>query len=213
MIITIDGPSGTGKTTVAKNLADHLGFDYFDTGAMYRAVAYCLDQKGIDPNNESQLLAFLDTFDVQMQQMGSERRYFVAGEDVTQAIRSQQVSLRSSQLSQIAAIRAVLVKLQRGFAKDRNVVFEGRDMGTVVFPKAEYKIFLTARPEVRAERRCLQNPEQGDYPSVLKSIQQRDEADQTRKISPLRQAEDAHLIDTSDMTLEEVLKTILRMMA
>lgn len=210
MIVTIDGPSGTGKTTVARHVASALGFDYFDTGAMYRSVAYGLKIREISPEDEPALCGFLETFGMEVKEIGEMRHYFVDGEDVTHAIRTPEISSQASSVAKLPAVRATLVKLQRAYAEGRNVVFEGRDMGTVVFPKANYKIFLTARPEVRAKRRHLEFPDAQSVEEVRTLMEQRDQEDQTRALSPLKQAEDAHLIDTSDLSIEEVVKTILR---
>lgn len=212
MKITIDGPAGTGKTTVAKKVAEKLGFSYFDTGAMYRAVTYKILQEKISLSDKKQLLPFLENFQFQIKTEKQQKRYFVEKEDVTEVIRSATVTKNVSKVSALPEVREAIVKMQREFAKTGNAVFEGRDMGTVVFPKAELKIFLTARPAVRAERRYLEIKHKiGSYTQeeIMKDILERDHYDTHREISPLKQAEDAHLIDTSDLSIDEVVEKIV----
>ena len=217
MIIAIDGPSGTGKSTVAKGVAHKLGFVFFDTGAMYRSLAWKIMHEGIQPTDEARICQLLDRFqfDVQTDRVG-DKRYLVNGVDVTHKIRSPEISTLSSQISIYPSVRHAMVKIQRHFGRQANAVFEGRDMGTVVFPDAELKIFLTARPEVRAERRyrelLLKFPDLADSVTqgqILKEIEERDRKDSTRAISPLRQAKDAILIDTSDLNADQVIERIL----
>jgi len=212
MIITIDGPAGTGKTTIACQIAEKLGYHYFDTGAMYRAVTYLIIQKKIDLKNLASLDSFLQQFQFDIRIEKGERRYFVDGEDVTEVIRTPKVTRNVSKVSAYGAIRQALVPIQQAFSKGKNSVFEGRDMGTIVFPKASLKIFLTARPAVRAERRYLEMKDKDVSTSeneVMHALLERDHFDSTRDISPLKQAEDAHLIDTSDLTIEQVIDRIL----
>ncbi len=156
MIITIDGPAGTGKTTVARLLSQKLKYHYFDTGAMYRALTYRLGKEGLDLRNDQVLNLFLQRFRFDIYDSGGGKKYFVDGEDVTDSIRSADVTQRVSEVSAHPAVRHALVAIQREFGEGKNAVFEGRDMGTVVFPKADFKFFLTARPAVRAERRYLE---------------------------------------------------------
>jgi len=212
MIITIDGPAGTGKTTIARLLAEKLKFNYFDTGAMYRALTYQLLQKNIDLNNQEELSVFLEGFHFDIRENKKAKQYFVGGDDVTDFIRLPQVNQKVSEVSAHPAVRGLLVGIQRQFGKEKNAVFEGRDMGTVVFPKAEIKIFLTARPAVRAERRYLEFKEKkmpATQEEVYQELSNRDHFDSTREISPLKQADDAHVIDTSDMTIEQVINLIV----
>lgn len=210
MIITIDGPSGTGKTTIAKAVAKRLGYDYFDSGAMYRAVTHGLLKEHISLDDEEALRLFLKSFSLDMREEKGERHYFLHAEDVTQVIRSPQITAHVSEVAAQPAVRVALVRLQREFAQSHNAVFEGRDMGTVVFPQAGAKFFLTARPDVRAHRRHSELAHDLSREEVLAALHRRDHADSTRQHSPLRQADDAHLIDTSDLTIEEVVEAVLR---
>ncbi|NGX42781.1 MAG: Cytidylate kinase, partial [Chlamydiae bacterium] len=217
MIITIDGPVGTGKSTIADLLAEKLGFVHFDTGAMYRCVTYGIIKHNIDPSDDEQLGQYLKTFDFDIQVSDGKKRYFFEGEDITETIRSEEVTALVSEVSAIRSVRDVLVKFQRKLGSDADAVFEGRDMGTVVFPQAELKIFLTADPKVRASRRHKELREK--FPEetlditvddVLENLNRRDSIDSTREISPLKQADDAHIVDSSNLTTEEVLDRILQ---
>ena len=208
-MITIDGPAGTGKTTVAKGVSEKLGLAYFDTGAMYRAVAHLLLTQDIPLSDEERIKALLATFDFRME----KGRYFVGTEDVTEPIRSQAVNQIVSQVAALSFVREALWAIQRHFAKKHGGVFEGRDIGSVVFPKAKYKIYLTARPEVRAERRLaemrLKNPSLSLTPEeMLSQLQKRDELDSTRELAPLICPPDAYVIDTSSLTIDEVIDRI-----
>ncbi len=216
MIITIDGPTGTGKSTIAKRLAREIGYIYFDTGAMYRCITYALLKSAIDIEDPKALQSFLKDFKYEYKILRGERSYFVDGEDVTLKIRGFEITSHVSRISAIAAIRDKLIALQRSLAKGVNSVFEGRDMGSTVFPNAEIKIFLTGKKEVRALRRLQEYqqkfPVEGanlTLEGVLKEMQTRDELDSTRKNSPLKQASDAFVIDTSDLTPEDVILKIL----
>lgn len=216
MIITIDGFIATGKSTIAKQLAKELGFVHFDTGAMYRGLTYAILKKHIDPDDTEAIIAFLPSFEFKINLRHEERRYYVNGDDVTEALRGEEVTDLVSQISAIPEVRKQLVAMQRELSKGINAVYEGRDMGTEVFPDAQLKIFLTGSTEVRAKRRFNEIKEK--YPNAYKelslektieSISQRDEYDTKREISPLRQAKDACVIDTTDFTLEEVIIKIL----
>lgn len=207
MIIVIDGPAGTGKTTIARRLAQKLGFDYFDTGALYRALTHQILRKKIAITDMQQVHTLLQRFHFDMK----NGRYFAMGEDVTEQIRSAEVTAHVSAVAALPSVREMLIDVQREFAKNRDVLFEGRDLGTVVFPDASVKIFLTARPSVRAERRYLELKEKGDNideKEVFLQLTKRDHFDSTREIAPLKQASDAHLIDTSDLSIEGVMEKI-----
>jgi len=216
MIITIDGPVATGKSTVAKRLAESLGFIFFDTGAMYRALTYNILKHHIDIHDSKQLADCLEHFQFRIKMVKGTRHYFVESEDITDAIRSAEVTAYVSEVSSLAPVREKLVALQRDHAVGVNAVFDGRDMGTTVFPDADLKIFLTGRPEVRAKRRYQElvskNPDLAMTLSLeqcLEDINRRDQYDSTREISPLVQAKDAFEVDTSDISIEDVVFKIL----
>ncbi|MBS0634484.1 MAG: (d)CMP kinase [Verrucomicrobia bacterium] len=214
MIITIDGPAGTGKSTVAKNLAEDLGYTYFETGAMYRAITYAIIKYKVDYNDKTALKAFLDSHPVTIRTRFNDKYYIVGDEDVTGYIRSKEVTDLVSAISAIGDVRETLVTSQRELAKGVNAVFEGRDMGTVVFPDADVKIFLTASSEVRAKRRynelIAKNPSLTiTLDEVLQDINRRDAYDASRDISPMRPADDAIIIDTSTLSADEVENSII----
>jgi cytidylate kinase len=217
MIVTIDGPAGTGKSTVARTLAERIGYTFFDTGAMYRAVTYALLDRKIPFTDKARIEELLSHFDFRIETSGGEHHYFVDDRDVSLAIRSQLVTRHVSEVAALLVVREALVLLQRRFAEKGNAVFEGRDLGTVVFPNAEVKIFLTASPEVRAERRfrelLYKRPSEAENltkEQVMQDIMRRDLQDSTRSHSPLKPADDAKIIDTSSMTVETVIETILQ---
>ena len=211
--VAIDGPAGAGKSTLARQAARELGFLYVDTGAIYRTVALKVLRTGADPADEAQVSALLEGLDISMDYgPDGEQRMFLEGEDVSKAIREHRVSGLTSQVSAIPAVRAFLLDFQRRLAREHSVVMDGRDIGTVVLPDADVKIFLTAAPEARAKRRLLeleQRGQQADFDTILHDIIQRDEQDRNRPIAPLRQAEDAVLLDTTHLNLEESLLSLL----
>lgn len=217
MIITIDGPSGTGKSTIARELARILHFTFFDTGAMYRCMALFLQDKGIGSLDALQTSSLIEEFSFKITtDAQGAKRYFVGEKDVTFDIRSEKISSLASQIAKIPEVREALMPIQRKAAEGNDVVFEGRDMGTVVFPQADLKIFLTASAEVRAERRYQELvfkfpdcAESYSMSQILEDIQKRDYNDSTRAISPLKQASDAVLIDTSQLSIQQVLNQIL----
>ncbi len=215
MIIAIDGPSGTGKSTVAKVLAKKINFIYFDTGAMYRAVCLGMDTLGITLKDEAALLTFLKDFTFKVKMIKGEPHYFIDDKEVTHEIRSPAITSKASEIAACSDIRERLVDIQRNFAEGGvNAVFEGRDMGTIVFPKADLKLYLDAKADIRAKRRYLEMKERGyddlSEESIYNAILKRDYRDSTRKISPLKQAKDAIYIDTSNLSIQEVLDKILK---
>lgn len=216
MIITIDGPIATGKSTIAKKLAEKLGFIFFDTGAMYRCLTYGIMVNKIDVDNPEKLQAFLDTFNFEIKMYRGEKTYLIGEEDVTDKIRGEAVTTLVSKVSAKKAVRDKLVALQRELSVGVNAVFEGRDMGTVVFPNADLKVYVTGRSEVRAKRRFdelkkkfpLENATL-TLEQTLAEINRRDDYDSTREASPLRKADDAFVVDTSDISADEVVYQIL----
>lgn len=213
--IAIDGPAGAGKSTLARQAAKELGFLYVDTGAIYRTVALKTLRAGVDAADAGQVAPLLENLDIRMDYgPDGEQRMFLEGEDVSKAIREHQVSGLASKVAAIPAVRAFLLDFQRKQAREHNVVMDGRDIGTVVLPGADVKIFLTAAPEARARRRLLeleQRGQQADFETILHDIIQRDEQDQNRSIAPLRQAEDAVLLDTTELDLDGSLAALLNL--
>ncbi len=209
MIIAIDGPSGAGKSTVAKLLSKKINFEYIDTGAMYRALAYKAIKYNIDISeaNENAIKEMLKSTIVDYQ----NNQIILDDKNVEGFIREEEVSIGASKISALRSVREKLVELQRKIAENKNVVLDGRDIGTKVFPNADYKFFITASEEIRAERRFNQLAESGkaaDYENVLSDLKKRDKNDSTRKFSPLIKANDAVLVDTTFMTLNEVVNYI-----
>ena len=210
--IAIDGPAGAGKSTMAKTLAKELGFYYVDTGAIYRTVAYFMDLLGVAPKDADGVSRYIDelTIEIEYDENGTQHM-IMNGMDVTDDIRSPEISQKSSLISAHAVVREMLLDMQRSVAKQHNVIMDGRDIGTVVLPRAQVKIFLTASAEVRAQRRYLEMQAKGSkdsYEKVLADIKQRDHQDSTREIAPLKQAKDAILLDTSDMDVTQAIAAI-----
>ena len=215
--IAIDGPAGAGKSTIAKRLAKELGYKYVDTGAIYRTVAYFLDLLGVSPKDVDGVERYIDelTIDIEYDEDGLQHM-IMNGMDVTGEIRTQDISQKASLVSAHAVVREVLLDMQRDVAKEYNVIMDGRDIGTVVLPKANVKIFLTASAEVRAKRRTdelIAKGQKANYDTILKEIQQRDYQDTHREIAPLKMAKDSVKVDTSDMDIEGVVDTIRRIVA
>lgn len=211
--VAIDGPSGAGKSTLARKAAAALGYLYVDTGAIYRTVALSAVRRGIDPADAARLIPTLPELDIRLEyaEDGLQHMY-LNGEDVSQAIRVHEISQHASTVSAIPEVRAFLLELQRDLARKNNVIMDGRDIGTVVLPHAPVKIFLTASPESRARRRHLELQQRGqdtEFDTVLRDIIKRDEQDTNRPIAPLRQAEDAVLVDTTHLDLEQSFQAIL----
>ena len=210
--VAIDGPAGAGKSTIARRLAEEMGYRYVDTGAIYRTVAYFMDLWGVSPKDVDGVNRYIDelTVAIEYDQEGAQH-LLMNGMDVTDDIRTQDISQKASLISAHACVRDMLLDMQREIAEKHNVIMDGRDIGTVVLPKATVKIFLTASAEIRAKRRCEQLAEKGqhaNYEKVLKEIQQRDYQDTHREIAPLKMARDSIKVDTSDMSIEQVVKKI-----
>ena len=204
--VAIDGPAGAGKSSVAKAAAKELGFVYVDTGAIYRTIALYVLRQGVDPHDAAGVEALLPQIQVGMEYTEQGQKMLLNGEDVTGLIRTPEVSMATSACSAIPAVRACLLQLQRDLAEKNNVLMDGRDIGTVVLPHAQLKIFLTASPEERARRRVGQLEEAGqkaDYQSILRDIVQRDYQDSHRETAPLRPAEDSVLLDTTGNVFEQ----------
>ena len=212
--IAIDGPAGAGKSTIARRLAKELGYHYVDTGAIYRTVAYFMDLLGISPKDVDGVERYSDELTIQIQyNEQGEQRMIMNGMDVSDDIRSQDISQKASLVSAHAVVRDVMLDMQRDVAKKNNVIMDGRDIGTVVLPRANVKIFLTASVEIRAKRRydeLIAKGTKADLNKIQEEIRQRDHQDITRPIAPLKQAKDAILVDTSNMTINEVITTLQR---
>lgn len=211
--VAIDGPSGAGKSTLAKMVAGALHFLYIDTGAIYRTVGLYARKKGVDPHDAVGVTALLASVEIRIEhgEDGLQHMY-LNGEDVTGAIRQHEISAYASAVSAIPEVRAFLLEIQRGFARNGNVVMDGRDIGTVVLPDAQVKIFLTASSEDRARRRyeeLLQRGQQTDYDTVLRDVIQRDYNDSSREAAPLKPAQGAILLDTTGNTLEQSYELLL----
>ena len=210
--IAIDGPAGAGKSTIAKRLAKELGYYYVDTGAIYRTVAYFMDLLGVSPKDVDGVTRYIDelTIGIEYDEDGLQHM-IMNGMDVTGDIRTQDISQKASLVSAHAVVRDVLLDMQRDVAKAHNVIMDGRDIGTVVLPKATVKIFLTASPEVRAKRRTdelIAKGQKANFDKVLAEIKQRDYQDTHREVAPLKMARDSIKVDTSDMDIEQVVSTI-----
>ena len=210
--IAIDGPAGAGKSTIAKKLAAELGYHYVDTGAIYRTVAYFMDLLGVSPKDVDGVERYIDELTIGIEYDEDGKQHMIMnGMDVTDEIRTQEISQKASLVSAHAVVREVLLDMQRDIAKAHNVIMDGRDIGTVVLPKATVKIFLTASPEVRAKRRCdelVAKGQKAKYETILKEIQQRDYQDTHREIAPLKMARDSIKVDTSDMDIDQVVAHI-----
>ena len=210
--IAIDGPAGAGKSTLARKLAEKLGYLYVDTGAIYRTVALKALWEKADPGDPAQVAPLLEGLELHMGYENGEQKMYLEGEDVSAAIRRHKVSGAASQISAIPEVRAFLLDFQRKLAREGNVVMDGRDIGTVVLPGADVKIFLTAAPEARARRRLRELEQRGepaDFDAILRDIRDRDWQDEHRPIAPLRQAADAVLLDTTDLDLGQSVNRLL----
>lgn len=213
LTIAIDGPSGAGKSTAGRTLAKRLGYTYIDTGAMYRAVALKIKERGIELKDESALYQIASSLHITFVPMGEEIHIYCNGEDVSEAIRLPEISRLASEISKKKGVREALVEIQREMAKEGRAVMEGRDIGTVVFPEAEVKFYLDADPEERAKRRFQELMAKGiqiDFRKTLEEVLQRDHNDMHRAISPLKRAEDSILIDSTHRSVEEVVEEMLK---
>ena len=210
--IALDGPAGSGKSTIAKQLSKSLGILYLDTGAMYRACALKAKKLGIASNDEEKVNTFINDVDITVKYVDGAQKTYLDGEDVSTAIRENEISMMASNISAIKSVRLKLVELQREIAKVTDCVLDGRDIGTHVLPNANYKFFVTASLDVRAERRYLELLARGqtvDKDALKKEMEIRDYNDSHREFAPLKQAEDAILLDTSNMRIEEVINTVI----
>ena len=211
--VAIDGPSGAGKSSLARRCAAELGFLYVDTGAIYRTVGLAALRRGIDRKDEAQVAAILPELVIALRYEDGEQRMFLNGEDVSRQIRLPEISLCASDVSAHAAVRDYLMETQRRLARENRVIMDGRDIGTVVLPDAPLKIYLTASAEARAERRMKELAAKGveqSFEEVLREIVQRDEQDMSREVAPLRRAEDAVLVDTTEIDFEESFRLLCR---
>jgi cytidylate kinase len=217
--IAIDGPSGSGKSTIAKALADALalrGFIYIDSGALYRAVGLCAARLGISLDDENSIAAMADNMELDLKYLDDAQHIFLNGEDVTLALRTADAANAASSVARHALLRAKIVEFSRELARGKNIIMDGRDIGTVVFPNAPLKIYLDASVEARARRRCHELSLLGrpaDFEDIAEQIAARDKQDSTRDASPLTAADDAHKLDTTEMNIEQVLEAILKIAA
>ena len=210
--IAIDGPAGAGKSTIAKKLAAEMGYHYVDTGAIYRTVAYFMDLLGVSPKDVDGVERYIDELTIEIEYDEEGKQHMIMnGMDVSDEIRTQDIAQKASLVSAHAVVREVLLDMQRDMAKHYDVIMDGRDIGTVVLPKASVKIFLTAAPEVRAKRRCdelIAKGQKAKYDTILKEIKQRDFQDTHREIAPLKLARDSIKVDTSEMDIDQVVAHI-----
>ncbi len=211
LLITIDGPAGAGKTTVSRALADRLGYRYVDTGALYRGVALAAKTRGIDPQNDADLKALCLELDMAFVIKDGQSHLICNGEDISDRIRTPEITMLASAVSAKSVVREYLFELQKDIGREKAAVFEGRDMGTVVFPHADTKFFLDASTQKRARRRFdeLKSKSNQTLDEVERDMRQRDQKDSTRKVAPLKPARDAIIIDSTDLTVEQVVEAML----
>lgn len=211
--IAIDGPAGAGKSTIAKTVSKNLGYIYVDTGALYRTIGLNALRQGKNTKAPDEVIPTLENVKVSLRFVNGEQRVFLGEEDVSEAIRQNEVSMAASNVSSIPAVREFLFDLQRNIASENNCIMDGRDIGTVVLPDAKIKIYLTASAEARADRRFKELTEKGqsvDYDVILKEIKERDYQDMNREIAPLKKAEDAILVDTTELNLQESIDYMVK---
>ena len=214
--VAIDGPAGAGKSTLARRLAAEMGYIYVDTGAMFRTIGLYALRKGVDPKDNAAVNTLLPEIGLRVDCIDGEQHIYLNGEDVSTAIRTEGAGMAASAVGANPEVRAFLLELQRGMTKTQNVLMDGRDIGTVVLPDATVKIFLTAAPEARARRRWLEYQQKGmevAFEDVLADVKQRDYQDTHRAAAPLKQAEDAVLLDTSDLNFEQSLAAMKKIIA
>ena len=210
-IVAVDGPAGSGKGTITKKIAEEMNLTSIDTGAMFRSVTLAMLEEDIKTDEIDKIAKLLEQIKIEFKTIGNDKRIFLNGKDVSLEIRTKKVNENVSQVSAIGIVRTKMAELQREMAKSIDVIMEGRDIGTNVFPNADVKIYLDATPEERAKRRYLQNKENGieiPFEEILENVKQRDFIDSTREIAPLKKAEDAIYIDSSNMSIEEVVNEI-----
>lgn len=213
--IAIDGPSGSGKSTLAKAVARELGIIYVDTGALYRTIGYYVYQNGKDPHNAEQVASLLSGINIELKYENGSQRVILNGEDLGDKIRMPEMSMYASAVSTIPAVREFLLEMQKALARENSVVMDGRDIGTVIIPDADLKIFLVASNETRAKRRTLELQSKGvdaSFEEVLADMIERDKQDKNRDIAPAIPAEDAIMFDNSEMSVEESLKEVVRLL-
>lgn len=212
--VAIDGPAGAGKSTIAKLVAKEKGYIYVDTGAMYRALAVYFLEKGIAAEETEKIIAAAREAEVSIRYEEGAQQVYLNGENITSKLRTEEVGNMASMTSPVPEVRERLLELQRSLAREKDVIMDGRDIGTNILPGADVKIYLTASVETRAKRRFLELTEKGitcDFEEIAKDIQERDTRDMNRETAPLKQAEDAVLVDSSDMTIQEVAETIVKL--
>ena len=211
-VVAIDGPAGSGKGTITKLVGEKIGLLNVDTGALYRCVTLYMIENNIKPDDIDAINKMLESIDISIKRINNEDRFFLNGRDVSKEIRESAVNEKVSPYSQIPEIRKAMTKLERKIGENTDIIMEGRDIGTSVFPDADVKIYLDATPEERAKRRLKQNLEKGinmTYEEVLKAIIQRDNNDKNRTVDPLRQAEDAIYLDTTELSIDEVVEKVI----
>lgn len=215
LLITIDGPAGAGKTSVSRALAERLGYRYIDTGALYRGVAYEVKRQGIDPENDVDLAALCRRLQLVFKQKANELRLYSDSTDISDRIRTPEISMLASAVSAKSLVREYLLDVQKDIGRQKAAVFEGRDMGTVVFPTADVKFFLDASSQTRAQRRYqeIKSNSKQSLKQVEKDMQRRDRNDSTRSLAPLKPADDAIIIDSTDLSIQEVVDSMLSYIA